>query len=377
MRLGIDASNLRAGGGITHLREILSVLDPDQFGVDKILVWSGERTLIQLEDRPWLEKIKVPILNRALPFRTFWQLFLLDRVIKEAQIDLLFVPGGIYFGRFEPFITMSQNLLPFDDLERKRFGLSALGIKLRIIKLLQSMTFQKAGGLIFLTETAKDTVLKQVKTPHAKIKIINHGVSPDFLMSPREQKPLSSYSEEQPFKWLYVSLVSHYKHQWFVAEAVQHIKKKGYPVSLELIGSGHQISLNRLNEVIDRIDPQNDYISYRGPVAYSELKQYYHNADGFVYASSCETFGQILVEAMSSGLPIGCSNRSVLPEVLGNAGEYFDPEDPGSIAGALIKLMEDPDLRESYARKAFERSKEFSWERCSRETISFITSFIS
>jgi len=73
-------------------------------------------------------------------------------------------------------------------------------------------------------------------------------------------------------------------------------------------------------------------------------------ADLFVFASSCETFGISLLEAMAVGLPIACSNKSSLPETLQDGGEYFDPEDDQSIASAVKRLILDPVSRKKLLR---------------------------
>src|SRR5262249_3464597 len=90
------------------------------------------------------------------------------------------------------------------------------------------------------------------------------------------------------------------------------------------------------------------------------------------FASSCENMPNILLEAMSAGLPIACSKLGPMPEVLGDAGEYFDPENPAEIAVAIEKLVRSPDLRERNAALAVGRSQQLSWERCARETFSFL-----
>ncbi len=61
-----------------------------------------------------------------------------------------------------------------------------------------------------------------------------------------------------------------------------------------------------------------------------------------------------------------------MPEVLGKAGEYFNPESYESIAQALINLIENKKIRNEYSWAAYKRSLEFSWDRCTRETFSFI-----
>ena len=107
-------------------------------------------------------------------------------------------------------------------------------------------------------------------------------------------------------------------------------------------------------------------------MTYTELHALYADADLCVFASSCETFGQILTEAMSAGLPVACSNRSAMPELLGDAGVYFDPENSLDIARALRELIDLPELRTEKAWASFERAKTYSWARCARETFGFL-----
>ena len=68
----------------------------------------------------------------------------------------------------------------------------------------------------------------------------------------------------------------------------------------------------------------------------------------------------ILLEGMAAGLPMACSRMGPMPEILGDAGIYFDPEDANSIAGALRELIESPDLRTKLAQAASDRAQVFS-----------------
>ena len=76
----------------------------------------------------------------------------------------------------------------------------------------------------------------------------------------------------------------------------------------------------------------------------------------------------ILLEAMAAGLPIASSNRGPMPEILGESGVYFDPEQPEQIAAALEELLRDPSLRAHRAQAAYERAATYSWRRCAGET---------
>ena len=80
----------------------------------------------------------------------------------------------------------------------------------------------------------------------------------------------------------------------------------------------------------------------------------------------------ILLEGMASGLPMACSHRGPMPEMLGEAGVYFDPESPDEIAAALRPLIADPDLRTRCAEGAYAKAQTYSWERCAQETFAFL-----
>src|ERR1700689_3624802 len=153
---GIDASNIRFGGGVTHLLELLRAVEPQGHGFSKVIVWGGQSTLMQVEDRPWLVKSHLPLLDKSLWYRAFWQRFRLSALARSAGCDVLFVPGGAYAGAFHPVVTMSRNLLPFEWPELRRFGWSRMTLKFLLLRVIQTRTFRRADGLIFLTRYARD-----------------------------------------------------------------------------------------------------------------------------------------------------------------------------------------------------------------------------
>ncbi len=372
MILGIDASNVRAGGGLTHLVEVLRVAKPNSSGFSKVILWAGQESLSSIEDRPWMVKSHQPMLDKGLIHRILWQRFQLGRLARLLNCDVLFVPGGSYAGDFEPIVTMSQNMLPFDRLELKRYGCSYMSLRLNILRWAQSHTFRKAAGLIFLTSYAREGIMREIQPVVGETTTIPHGVSARFICSPRKQLPINSYSSVRPFRVLYVSIVDVYKHQWTVAEAVSHLRKKGIPLILELVGPSYPRAFLRLKRTLARVDPSGKFTMYSGSVSHAELPARFAQADLCLFASSCENMPNILLESMASGLPIACSERGPMPEVLGTAGVYFDPENPTDIAQALEKMIDAPELRAQLAEDSFRRAQAFSWQRCANETFGFL-----
>ena len=372
MRLCIDASNVKAGGGVTHLTELLRAADPPTFGFETVFLWAPESTLQQVEDRRWLVKRWLPLMERNYLVRAWWQFRQLGAAAQADRCDLLFVVGGSFATPFRPVVAVSRNMLPFDFAEMRRFGLSKQMLRLLLLRATLSRSLRAADGVVFLTRYAHDAVLKVTGRIKGKVAIIPHGIDARFAKPPRASRPLADCSDIDPLRLLYVSTIDVYKHQWCVVEAVAQLRSQGIPLFLELIGPAYRPALRRLQSTLRRFDPHGRAVRYLGSLPYGELHASYARADIAVFASSCENMPNILLEAMASGLPIACSNRGPMPEVLGGNGVYFDPEDVAGIARALLELIRSPRLRARLASGSYDRALQYSWERCATETFAFL-----
>jgi glycosyltransferase involved in cell wall biosynthesis len=372
LKIGIDAANLRGGGGVTHLVELLRAAKPADFGIGRVVVWSGQDTLNALEDQPWLDKVNPHELNKGLLQRSLWQRYHLSRAAREAGCDVLFVPGGSYGGDFHPVVTMSRNMLPFEWTELIRYGWSLMTLKLLLLRLTQSSSFKDADGLIFLTKYAQKTILGDIGALHAKISTISHGLNPRFIRIPKPQRNIVDYDFANPYRVLYVSIIDQYKHQWHVVEAIAALRHEGFPIALDLVGPAYPPALKRLNATIAHHGKGQSWVRYHGAIPFSDLHLRYAGADLGLFASSCENMPNILLETMASGLPIASSNRGPMPEVLGAGGIYFDPEKPADITRALRELITSPRLRTQLSEISFVQVQKYSWERCAVETFRFL-----
>ena len=377
MMVGIDASNIRVGGGLTHLKELLSSVDIGKFGIDKIVIWSCKSTLKEIEDKPWLKKCTEEVMEKNYLQRALWQHKKLHVKLNKEKCDILFVPGGSFTTHFRPVVTMSQNLLPFALRTVISYGISLSILKFFLLRFVQSFSFKNANGTIFLTEYAKGTVLKVTGTLKGFTKVIPHGIEKKFFSNLRPQLKINEFSNVDPFQLLYVSNIEPYKHQSQVIDAVALLHSEGFPVNLKLIGSANSdMMLRRLKKKIQCIDPGGEFVQYTGMTPHEQLRSEYSKANIFVFASSCETFGMSLLEAMASGLPIACSSRPPMSDILGDAGVYFDPEDPTSITNAIRELLLSTELRNVMAKKAKERANKFTWEQCAHDTFQFLSDCI-
>jgi glycosyltransferase involved in cell wall biosynthesis len=105
------------------------------------------------------------------------------------------------------------------------------------------------------------------------------------------------------------------------------------------------------------------------------LGQLYREASAFVYPSLYEGFGLPLLEAMAHGCPVVSSNTSSMPEVVGQAGEYFSPIDIGEQADAICNVVFDLSRREGLVHLGNEQLNNFSWRKCAEETLDLYKNF--
>ena len=373
MKLGIDASNIRSGGGVIHLQKILEQADQKKHSINQVIVWGGETPLKYLPVKPWLNLQNISVLNQKAQQRLFWQQTKLGKLAQES-CDILFVPGGLYLGEFRPYVTMFQNMQIFETTEREREGFTKERMRLILLKWAQSRTFREASGLICLS----DYSLKYLTQFHYSViaqtplHLISHGTG--LFKNGNPPSFIKKNPNKDTFKLLYVSTVKKYKHHCNLVDAVVLLGKEGISIELHLIGGGDPKALGMMENAISRNKSEKNFIFYHGNLSYEETLDWYRKADIFVFPSTCETFGISLLEAMATGLPIASSDRGPMPEVLKNAGLYFNPESIVSIKNCLRYMIENPDLMQNLAVKAKEFAEVYSWEKCADSTFGFLNS---
>lgn len=107
-----------------------------------------------------------------------------------------------------------------------------------------------------------------------------------------------------------------------------------------------------------------------GYLSRSDLACVTAGATSLIYPSLYEGFGLPPLEAMSCGVPVIASNRSSLPEVVGETGVLLAPDDIDAVSNAMQRIIDDPALRQSLAAKSHARSKLFGWPQCVSQTLA-------
>jgi glycosyltransferase involved in cell wall biosynthesis len=123
--------------------------------------------------------------------------------------------------------------------------------------------------------------------------------------------------------------------------------------------------------------PLHDRILQPGYAYDEELSCWYKAADLLLYPSLDEGFGLPIVEAMALGTPVITSNRSCMPEVVGDAAIMVDPYNVSSISNAIVELLRNDELAEKLRQDGLRRARKFTWEEAARRHLQLFERVLS
>jgi len=367
--VGIDASRNRSGGAIAYLIGILSEVNPLDYNVKEVHLWAPDNLLSQLGDHKWLFKHSSKELQQSIIKQIWWQATKLSYKANSVGCDIMFTTDASTLCRFKPMVVLSQDMLSYETGAMKHYGYTKQRIRLLLILFIQNYAFRFSDGVIFLTQYASKVIQKSTgPLPH--VKCIPHGVGLNFRSLQLEHLwPANSIN---PVQCVYISNAEMYKHQWTVVQAISILRTRGYNITLKLIGGGEGKAQKLLDESIKKYDPNSLFVQVLDFIPHHKIPEYLSKSDIFIFASSCENMPITLIEGMSSGLPIACSDRGPMPEVLQDGGIYFNPDDCNSIVIAVEKIINSQSLREYISKRAKKLSNKYSWQRCADQTWTFI-----
>jgi alpha-1,3-rhamnosyl/mannosyltransferase len=166
---------------------------------------------------------------------------------------------------------------------------------------------------------------------------------------------------------VYLGGFNRHKNVIRLIEAIPRILDREPNAHLAIVGrtTGARFwdNVDELRASADQDVRRSEHIHFTGEIDDEELAELLNTATALVFPSLWEGFGLPAVEAMSCGTPVLSSDRGSLPEVVGDAGLYFDPLSDEALADQAIRLLSDPELQKDLSKKALMRASQFSWEK--------------
>jgi glycosyltransferase involved in cell wall biosynthesis len=357
----IDASRNKSGGAINYLKNFIKYLNFKKKNI-KIILFSHQYILDQISNKSFLIKKNHPFLEKNIFFQIIWQLIFLPIYLKKNRINILYSTDSSTFCNYSNSIVFNQDILSFDKEAVNQIPLSLEKIRLYIIKFLQIRSMNKAKEVIFLSKYSKKIISKYLNK-NKNYNIIPHGIDENLKKLGKFNKSTSSKSYELKniIRLVYVSPLFLYKNHITVAKSFLSLKKKYKNLDIKFIGD-YKKNLDIYNKLLS-LSPIINKNNFTGDLTHKDVIKNLVNSDVFIFASSSETFGISLLEAMVIGMPIICSNKSSLPEILQNGGLYFNPKNDLELANKIEKLIQNKNLRKKISLRAREIANNYSWDK--------------
>ena len=219
----------------------------------------------------------------------------------------------------------------------------------------------RADHLICISESTRRDLLETYQVPESKVSVTYLGY--DAL--PLSSLNASSLVGVRPYL-LYVGSRHGYKNFDGLLAAYAQSRTRQEGVRIVCFGGGPLSASER--SLIPKYQLHADDVAHVSGTD-ERLAALYAGAVAFVYPSKYEGFGIPPLEAMSLGCPVICSNSSSIPEVVGNAGAYFDPNSVESIQQTLDQVLLSPTRQKELTTLGHERVRAFSWARCAGQTL--------
>jgi glycosyltransferase involved in cell wall biosynthesis len=315
------------------------------------------------EPGPWLELAATVVVPVRASRRTEWvrgEQQLLPRLARRAGVDLVHSLGSTApgWGRFRRVVTVH-------DLIYRRFPEAHAGLRSLGLRVLVPLGVRRSDRVIADSTSTKRDLVELLGTPADRIDVVPLGAgtvrrcepAPEALLRERlalgERQVLLALSAKRPHKNLGALL-----------EALALVE----PRPILIIGGYATAHEHELRSRAQALGIAAD-VRWPGWLEPEEVEGLWRLSAGFVFPSLYEGFGLPVLEAMSRGVVVACSNASSLPEVAGDAALLFDPTDPRAIAGAVTTLLAGGPAIERLRVAGFDRVARFTWERSAALTL--------
>jgi len=303
---------------------------------------------------PLLEgaNVQATVTQRKGLARILWEQTGLPFEARRLKIDLL---HGADFSRplayAGPMVNTIHDISPFVD--SRYFSPVRRMYKRVVIR----HAIRRSSAIVTVSEFSRRQIMERFSLDGSRVFAIALGVA---------QGNGVPHSSTGPPSILFVGNLEHRKNLVRLVEAFRLLReRRRIPHRLILAGKPGY-GWEEIRAAIGKGGLQ-ECVDVPGYVSNESLAKLYPSAELFVFPSVYEGFGLPVLEAMACGTPVACSSAASLPEVGGDAVEYFDPLNVEEMAAAMERVLHSPGLRAEMREKGLKQAAKFTWEDCARQ----------
>ncbi len=314
--------------------------------------------------------------HHVLSWRHFWTQTRLPLALFSHRPDVLWMPQHT-LPLLRPKMRVAATI---HDLAWFYFPQYFTKKNLLLLRFFTRYAAGTADKLIAVSQATKNDLIKFYHVPEDKIRVIHHGFDEELFRPMRSKEDCEKIEKlktklniTKPYI-LFIGAIQPRKNIIGLIKAFNLIKKReGLPHQLVIVGGKGWLWQQTITEK-EKSFFKNEII-FTEQISRENLPVILWGADSFVLPSFYEGFGLPVLEALACGTPVLASDISSLPEVVGEAGILFNPKNIEEMAGKILRVLKNPELRLQLGKKGMERAKKFSWQKCANETLSLLQSF--
>lgn len=305
------------------------------------------------------------------PFLWYWWFEKsIPKVLKENNIDLFISPDG-----YASLNTFVPQIITIHDLGFEHFPEHVPYLVRKFYRYFTPKYCQKAAKVMAVSEYTKQDIISTYNIEAQKIDVVYNG----FEIENQESRIKSQDAEKKiltseiPY-FIFVGAVHPRKNVLGLLKAFEHFKATfSHPHQLVIVGRKAWMT-QELEDFYAQMQFKNEVI-WIEKIERTDLLELMQHAYGLVYTSLFEGFGIPILEAMTLGLPVICSNTSSMPEVAGNAALLVQPNNINEIAEAMNELIINDELRNGLIAKGKTQATHFDWNSSAEKVVEIIKSY--
>jgi glycosyltransferase involved in cell wall biosynthesis len=372
MKIGLNALPLKfpvtgSGQYLLHLLHALAAVDSQN---EYVLLGPQPVSFI---GAPFPYQVKsVPGLaaRRENIEKVVWEQITAPAAAQKASVDIFHVP---YFA--PPLLPRTPTVVTIHDAIPLRLPLYRAGARVETYMRLVARAAHHATLIITVSNHAKQDIVDALKIPAERIRVIYEAAGEEYqpVTDPETLAKVRAHYGLGERYILYLGGLDARKNVPQLVRAFAHLYSQFGDASLQLLIAGNPDK--QKGPLFPDPRPVAADLGMTDQILYPFIEEMdkpaiYSGASVFVFPSLYEGFGLTPLEAMSCGTPVICSNRTSLPEVVGNAAITLDPENTGAIVEAMRRVLTDSELRAGLRARSLQRAGQFSWRKAATETIA-------
>lgn len=286
-------------------------------------------------------------------FGVCWERTVLPALVRQSDVDVLFCPNGNAppLGVDVPVVTCVHDV-------NARLGMSGRLHRL-YRKVSVPLSVSASDLVVTVSEFSRGEIVEELSVDKDRVRVVYNGVDEAFF----QDGPGGSLDLPSSYV-LYVGAANPRKNVEGVIAAFESYRRR-HDTDLALVLIGPENKLAYADTAVEDVD----HVHRLGYVSRPELVSAYRDADLFLFPSFYEGFGLPPLEAMACGTPVVAGRTSALPEILGEAAEFVDPNSTADIRRGMERVLCDETHRAELVKSGRRRASEFSWKTATEQLL--------